>query len=139
MTAIVINGQSYDLDEGLAGAELNHLLFLKQRTGLGLKTITTKLQSFGDVDKTLSKQEQTLAVLGALDDEETLNSFRAIVWLLRTKAGDRDEAGLYLTIDAANEGVSLADFGSADEPAATNEEQADPTSLAAAPDDAPAS
>lgn len=117
MTAgmMTIKGVEYDLAGVFGNPELNHLQFLKRHEGLSLKSV------WNVFDK-LSKQEtpaegeapdenaQMVQILDMLSDEENLDGFRALIWLLRTSAGERT-ADRYMTVDEANTGVGLADIG----------------------------
>jgi hypothetical protein len=134
-TVIKVSGVEYDMGDAFSKPELNALMFLKQHENLSLADV---YQGFQTLAKTLNaaaaKREAYPAALAAweaapgesgepvepptqvdtimemLSNIELLNTFRGLVWLLKTSGGSRAADGRYLTVEAANVGVSFDDI-----------------------------
>lgn len=118
MTAMRVKGVEYDMDSTFSAPELNALMFLKQHEGLSLRDVYDGFQTMAKryTDAKVAKDAGEDApsdveiIFDLLSDTDQLNTFRGLVWLLKTGAGERDQVGRYLTVEDANAGISFGDI-----------------------------
>lgn len=100
MTQLTVGGVSYDLERSIQQASIRDLVDLKRATqvggagGVSIKSIAAVLESLGELESPMDM----------FDSVDTLETFAALVFLCKRKAGEAvsfDEAG----------SVSLADVG----------------------------
>lgn len=132
-TSLVIQGKEYNLEDTFGRAQLNHLMFLKQRANLSVKTIVGGLERLDKESRVaeLARVEgledaptDLMVQLGFISEPENIDIFRGMIWLAKTHAGERGPTGAYLSVDEANEGIGLGDLGFVND-------DADPTELEA--------
>lgn len=91
--------REYPLD-GIANLSLltlNETIDLKRMTGVDLNGM---IRGFGLLDKMIGiPNDSVLQVMSS--HLELMEAYRALVWLARYRAGDRDEGGNLLTVEAA--------------------------------------
>lgn len=91
--------RTYELDGvlDLSRITLNETIELKRVTGMDLQAVHRGL---GLLDRMLGVPNEALLI--ALSNElELMEAYRALVWLARSRAGDRAEDGSVLTVEQA--------------------------------------
>jgi hypothetical protein len=128
-----VKGVVYDLDGALGNPKLNALEWLKRHEDLGLRSIMDGLKAYERLNNDAEAQRkagdpnapgQNDVYMAVMEDIPMLRALKGLVWLVRTNAGERADAGTrYFTLDEANEEIGLADIDwpEADEPDPTVE------------------
>jgi hypothetical protein len=82
---LLVNGKQYDVEAGMAQADLYSLYELKARYGIGMKSLLEAGTSMEGLDP-----------MDLLEDEKLFQAFLAMIWLARRHAGEK------LTLEEAN-------------------------------------
>lgn len=83
----LIEGREYDLKNGISKATLYTLYELKCKYGIGIKSLVAASKKMGAVSDPMD----------FLEDEQTFQTFLAVIWLARRYAGEK------LTLEQAND------------------------------------
>jgi hypothetical protein len=116
-TSLRIRGIEYDLEEAFSNTPLNILVYMTKRVGVTMKAIVGGLQA---MNEHMGEDGNELAALmEVFSDEESLDTFRGLIWLVKTQAGERADGNQFLTLDQAADGIGFRDLEFVNEPGPT--------------------